>query len=84
MRPALAWLLGCALALAAASAGAQPRGGTAVIAVPSDPGHLNPAISTSAPVQQVAASVFNGLVSLDENARPRRPGARGRGHRHAG
>jgi peptide/nickel transport system substrate-binding protein len=51
-------------------AAAQQRGGTAVIAVPSDPGHLNPAIGTSAPVQQIAASVFNGLTSLDENGAP--------------
>ena len=50
---------------------AQPRGGTAVIAVPSDPGHLNPAISTGAPVQQIAASMFNGLVTLDQTGTPR-------------
>lgn len=59
------------LTLAAPIAGAQTRGGTAVIAMPSDPGHLNPAISTSAPVQQVAASIFNGLVSLDQAGTPR-------------
>ncbi len=58
------------LNLCAPLAGAQTRGGTAVIAVPSDPGHLNPAITTSAPVQQIAASLFNGLVSLDETGAP--------------
>lgn len=68
-----AWALAVPLACATSvpSATAQPRGGTAVFAVPSDPGHLNPAISTSAPVQQIAASVFNGLVSLDETGTPR-------------
>lgn len=71
MRSVWFWLLCGLLALGSTLASAQPRGGTAVIAVPSDPGHLNPAISTSAPVQQVAASVFNGLVSLDENGTPR-------------
>lgn len=59
------------LVLSAPFASAQLRGGTAVVAVPSDPGHLNPAITTSAPVQQIAASIFNGLVSLDETGTPR-------------
>jgi peptide/nickel transport system substrate-binding protein len=67
LRSIMALLL---LGLLASVAGAQTRGGTAVIAVPSDPGHLNPAISTSAPVQQVAASLFNGLVSLDQAGTP--------------
>lgn len=58
------------LGLLASVANAQTRGGTAVIAVPSDPGHLNPAITTSAPVQQIAASIFNGLVSLDQAGTP--------------
>jgi peptide/nickel transport system substrate-binding protein len=70
MRSLWSWLFCSLLALTPTLAFAQARGGTAVIAVPSDPGHLNPAISTSAPVQQVAASVFNGLVSLDENGTP--------------
>lgn len=67
LRLALAVLL---LVLSAPLASAQLRGGTAVVAVPSDPGHLNAAITTSAPVQQIAASVFNGLVSLDETGTP--------------
>ncbi|WP_270933695.1 ABC transporter substrate-binding protein [Falsiroseomonas oryzae] len=59
------------LVLSAPFASAQLRGGTAVVAVPSDPGHLNPAITTSAPVQQIAGSIFNGLISLDETGTPR-------------
>ena len=52
---------------------AQPtpaRGGVAVIVVPADPGHLNPAISTGSHVHAVADSVFNALVELDRNLRP--------------
>ena len=49
---------------------AQPTGGTAVIAVAGDPGHLNPAISTAGPLHAVAGSLFNGLVALDEAGRP--------------
>lgn len=40
---------------------------TAVVVVSSDPGHLNPAISTASPVHAVADSIFNGLVSLDRD-----------------
>lgn len=49
---------------------AQVRGGTAVIAVQADPGHLNPAISTAANVHAVADSLFNALVELDRDVRP--------------
>ena len=49
---------------------AQQRGGTAVIAVAGDPGHLNPAISTAGPLHAVAGSLFNGLVALDEAGGP--------------
>jgi peptide/nickel transport system substrate-binding protein len=45
-------------------------GGSAVIAVPSDPGSLNPAISTSAPIHVIASSIFNGLVSLSREGTP--------------
>lgn len=50
---------------------APQRGGTLVVAVPSDPGHLNPAISTGSHVHVVADSLFNGLVGLDRELRPR-------------
>jgi peptide/nickel transport system substrate-binding protein len=52
------------------AARAQPRGGTAVIAVAADPGHLNPAITTAGPVHAIAASLFSGLVALDEAGQP--------------
>ena len=64
--------LACLLAavLVATPVAAQPRGGTAVIAVAGDPGHLNPAISTAGPLHAVAGSLFNGLVVLDEAGTP--------------
>jgi peptide/nickel transport system substrate-binding protein len=71
MQSIRSWLFCVLLALTPTLANAQPRGGTAIAAVPSDPGHLNPAITTSAPVQQIAASLFNGLISLDEDGAPR-------------
>jgi peptide/nickel transport system substrate-binding protein len=64
-------MLALLLALScAAPALAQQRGGTAVIAVAGDPGHLNPAISTAGPLHAVAGSLFNGLVALDEAGGP--------------
>lgn len=45
-------------------------GGTAVIAISADPGHLNPGITTGANVHTVADSIFNGLVALDQNLTP--------------
>ena len=47
------------------------RGGTAVVAVSGDPGHLNPAISTAGPLHAVAGSLYNGLVALDSDGTPR-------------
>lgn len=46
------------------------RGGTLVVAVSADPGHLNPGISTAAAVHAVADSMFNGLVALDQDGNP--------------
>lgn len=49
----------------------QPRaGGTLVIAIGHDPGHLNPAITTAGHTHQVADSIFSGLVRLDRDLRP--------------
>jgi peptide/nickel transport system substrate-binding protein len=59
-----------ALAAVAPAQTSPARGGTAVIAVPADPGHLNPAISTAANVHAVADSLFNALVDLDRDLRP--------------
>ena len=53
-------------------AGAQTpaRGGTAVVVVQADPGHLNPAISTGSHVHAVADSIYNALVELDRDLKP--------------
>ncbi|MFN2323753.1 MAG: ABC transporter substrate-binding protein, partial [Trueperaceae bacterium] len=75
--PHRALALGLALALALALvAGAHAQGdptpgGTLVIGITTSPGHLNPAISTGSEVHTVADSIFNGLVSLDDQALPR-------------
>ena len=68
-------ILGVATALvlvASVAASEQPRrGGTAVVAVSGDPGHLNPAISSAGPLHAVADSIYNGLVALDRDGTPR-------------
>lgn len=61
----LAWLT----ALSFASL-AQVRGGSAVIVVQADPGHLNPAISTGNHVHAVADSLYNALIELDRDLKP--------------
>lgn len=43
---------------------------TLVVAVDSDPGQFNPAITTGAHVHAVADSLFNGLVGLNEDLNP--------------
>lgn len=66
----------CALTLSALApwpaltADGPQRGGTIVAAVAADPGHLNPAITTAGPVHAIAASIHNGLVTLDRNGVP--------------
>lgn len=45
-------------------------GGTLVVAITSDPGHLNPAITTSGSVHTASELMYNGLVSYDENFAP--------------
>ena len=64
-----------ALALLIALAGSgfaqtPTRGGTAVIVVQGDPGHLNPAISTGGHVHAVADSLYNALIELDRDLKP--------------
>jgi len=49
----------------------QPRpGGSVVIAVNTDPGGLNPAITTQGMVHMVSGSIFSGLVGIDFNLKP--------------
>ena len=45
-------------------------GGTLVVAIGSDPGHLNPAITTSGAAHTASELMYNGLVGLDENGAP--------------
>lgn len=45
------------------------RGGTLVVALTADPGHLNPAITTSGVVHPAAEPMYNGLVSISESGR---------------
>jgi len=46
------------------------RGGTLVASISSDPGQLNPAITTSGSVHAAAELMFNGLVELDDDLEP--------------
>lgn len=58
-------------AAASAAPGVTPkRGGTLVIAAGSDPGQLNPAITTAGGTHFVAGSLYNGLVELDKDFKP--------------
>jgi peptide/nickel transport system substrate-binding protein len=45
-------------------------GGTLVVAITSDPGHLNPAITTSGATHTAAELLYNGLVELDDDLNP--------------
>ena len=47
-----------------------PRGGILAVATLIEPPHLNPGITTTGPVHTVTASIFNGLVGLDEQGNP--------------
>lgn len=67
---ALTWFVAVATAAAVAPAQTPVRGGTAVIVVQADPGHLNPAISTGSHVHAVADSLYNALIELDRDLRP--------------
>src|ERR671937_2218858 len=43
------------------------RGGTLVVALSADPGHLNPAITTSGATHTAAELLYNGLLGRDEH-----------------
>ena len=47
-----------------------PRGGTLVVAITADPGHLNPAITTSGATHTAAELIYNGLLGRDERGDP--------------
>jgi peptide/nickel transport system substrate-binding protein len=49
---------------------APARGGTLVVAISADPGHLNPAITTSGATHTAAELLYNGLLGRDERGDP--------------
>ncbi|MGH7323901.1 MAG: ABC transporter substrate-binding protein [Candidatus Rokuibacteriota bacterium] len=49
---------------------APVRGGTLVVAISADPGHLNPAITTSGATHAAAELLYNGLLGRDERGEP--------------
>jgi peptide/nickel transport system substrate-binding protein len=65
-----ATVMAVSMAFAAGSAWAQKRGGTLVIVVQPEPPTLASYISTSGPVGQVAAKVYEGLLEYDFNLKP--------------
>lgn len=67
-----AWGGALAVACLAGSLASQAwaQSNTLVVAVDSDPGQFNPAITTGAHVHAVADSLFNGLVGLDQDLNP--------------
>ncbi len=63
----------CAAAAVAMVFACQPASrpdGVIVAAISSDPGHLNPAITTGGGVHTAAGLLYNGLVTLDGNLQP--------------
>jgi peptide/nickel transport system substrate-binding protein len=74
-RRRITWFLACigiaATAIGPATAQDAPvRGGTLVVAITADPGHLNPAITTSGATHTASELVYNGLVGRDERGNP--------------
>lgn len=61
------------LVLAAACRGESPRRSDRVLvaALRGDPGHLNPAITTNGGIHTAAGLLYDGLLTLDEQLRPR-------------
>ncbi|MCV0403722.1 MAG: ABC transporter substrate-binding protein [Chloroflexi bacterium] len=57
-------------ASAAPTASTGTEGGTLVVAISSDPGHLNPAITTSGGTHTASELLYNGLVGLDDALNP--------------
>ena len=73
LRAVLTWALVGLSCLAPVSTEAQEtpvRGGTLVVAISADPGHLNPAITTGGATHTAAELLYNGLVGRDERGDP--------------
>jgi peptide/nickel transport system substrate-binding protein len=62
--------MSCLLPAPAVGQDTRVRGGTLVVAIASDPGHLNPAITTSGATHAAAELLYNGLVGRDERGDP--------------
>src|SRR6185295_10696950 len=60
-----------AVALAAAPASAQKAGGTLVQITQPEPPNLAPYISTSAPIGQVTAKIYDGLLEYGFDLKPK-------------
>ena len=69
-RIALGWLLIVGAAAPAVAQNTPPGGGTLVVAISADPGHLNPAITTSGATHTAAELIYNGLLGRDERGDP--------------
>jgi peptide/nickel transport system substrate-binding protein len=67
---ALALVSACLAPAAARAQEAPARGGTLVVAIPADPGHLNPAITTRGATHAAAELFYNGLLGRDERGNP--------------
>ena len=59
-----------AVLFTAVSGGEPEYGGSLVVAASTDPGGLNPAITTQGGVQLVCGSIFSGLVAADFDLNP--------------
>lgn len=74
-RPWVDYALLLALVLPSTGACTRERTGradrTLVAAIGSDPGHLNPAITTNGGVHTASALLYNGLLTLDDSLRPK-------------
>ncbi|MEP6912392.1 MAG: ABC transporter substrate-binding protein [bacterium] len=67
----LAGLCSVLLLTSASNLAADPvYGGSVVVAISSDPGGLNPAITTQGGVHLICGSIFSGLVALDFDLNP--------------
>lgn len=60
-----------AFAGACANDGSSRNGRTLVAALDSDPGHLNPAITTNGGVHTASSLLYNGLLRMDDSLTPR-------------
>ncbi|MBV8858937.1 MAG: hypothetical protein JOZ02_18540 [Acidobacteria bacterium] len=64
-------LLPVAIVSRASGEGSLPvRGGSVVVAISSDPGGLNPAVTTQGGVHLICGSIFSGLVAHDFQLNP--------------